>query len=445
VTAVTPIRTTRTGGRAASTRHIPPTLALAVGKPTADAPEDWEWLPLSDLAQLESGHTPSRRHPEYWGGDVPWISITDAKRCHGSVIHDTAESTNALGIANSSARLIPAGAVCLSRTASVGYVVITGRPMATSQDFVNWVCGDRLVPEFLQYLLLAEGNDLLRFSSGAVHKTIYFPEVKAFHVCVPSVAEQHRIVAILDEAFEAIGTAKANTERNLRNANEIFDSYLATVFSARHVGWSDRQLQELCQRITVGHVGSMATRYTADGIPFLRSQNIRPFSVSTENLVFIDEEFHFTLNKSSLQAGDVAIVRTGYPGTAAVIPRSLGPANCSDLVIVRPGPDIDANFLCAFFNSAFGKSMVNGKVVGAAQKHFNVGAAKEVMLHLPPLAEQKAIVARADELRERINRLEGLEACKLAALDELKRSLLHQAFTGQLTSKSTDRQLAEAA
>jgi type I restriction enzyme S subunit len=114
----------------------------------------------------------------------------------------------------------------------------------------------------------------------------------------------------------------------------------------------------------------MANLYKPAGIPFLRSQNIRPFSVSMQNMVFIDEAFHAALAKSSLQAGDVAIVRTGYPGTAAVIPDSLGVANCSDLVIVRPGPEIDAHFLTAFFNSSFGKSMVSGKVVGAAQKHF---------------------------------------------------------------------------
>jgi type I restriction enzyme S subunit len=151
-----------------------------------------------------------------------------------------------------------------------------------------------------------------------------------------------------------------------------------------------------------------------------------------ENLVFIDKEFHAILGKSSLQAGDVAIVRTGYPGTAAVIPEYLGVANCSDLVIVRPGPEIDAHFLTAFFNSTFGKNMVSGKVVGAAQKHFNIGAAKDVVLHLPPLSKQQSIVAAADNLRDETDRLEALYTRKLAALDELKKSLLHHAFTGQL-------------
>ena len=85
------IMATKTGGRAAATRHIAPRLALAVGKPSLAPPTDWQWRPLADLARLESGHTPSRRHPEYWGGDVPWISIPDAKVHHGGVIANTAE------------------------------------------------------------------------------------------------------------------------------------------------------------------------------------------------------------------------------------------------------------------------------------------------------------------------------------------------------------------
>jgi type I restriction enzyme S subunit len=101
-------------------------------------------------------------------------------------------------------------------------------------------------------------------------------------------------------------------------------------------------------------------------------------------------------------------------------------------VIVRPTKEVNPHFLAAFFNSAFGKQLVLGKIVGAAQKHFNVTAAKEVMLHLPPVAEQLKIIRMVDDLREETQRLESLYQRKLAALDALKQSLLHQAFSGQL-------------
>src|SRR5207247_523993 len=143
---------------------------------------------------LETGHSPRRKKPEYWVGDIPWIGIKDATENYGRVIMDTYQHTNELGIANSSARVLPENTVCLSRTASVGYVIVTGSPMATSQDFVNWVCSDRLNPHFLKYVLLAEQDALHMFSVGSVHQTIYFTEAKAFHVCMPDRREQDAIV-----------------------------------------------------------------------------------------------------------------------------------------------------------------------------------------------------------------------------------------------------------
>jgi hypothetical protein len=214
-------RVTETGGRDATTRHIPPKLALAVGMPATPAPKGWQWAALTSLARLESGHTPSRRHPEYWGGHIPWIGIGDAKANDARRIEDTQEKTNDLGIENSSARVLPEDTVCLSRTASVGYVVVMGRPMATSQDFVNWICTKNLHHDFLKYLFIAEGDGLLRFASGAVHQTIYFPEVKAFHICYPPLSEQERIVGILDEALSGIASAKRYVEEDFNKIIEI--------------------------------------------------------------------------------------------------------------------------------------------------------------------------------------------------------------------------------
>lgn len=226
-------KATATGGRGATTRHIPPTLALAVGLPACPAPPGWRWRALDELARMESGHTPSRRHPEYWGGTIPWISIRDAKANHGREIHDTLEKTNELGVANSSARVLPAGTVCLSRTASVGYVVVTSKPMATSQDFVNWVCGEELEPRFLQYLLIAEGHDLLRFASGAVHQTIYFPEAKAFYVCVPSRSEQIRIVDQLSDLNTEAQRLESIYQRKIAALDELKQSLLHQAFSGQ--------------------------------------------------------------------------------------------------------------------------------------------------------------------------------------------------------------------
>lgn len=227
------VNVTKTGGRDATLRHIPGRFALAVGMPKTPPRKGWRWTSLTDLARLESGHTPSRRHPEYWGGSIPWIGIQDARECHGRQIDDTFQHTNALGISNSSARVLPAKTVCLSRTASVGYVVVMGRPMATSQDFVNWVCSNQLKSDFLKYIFLAEGRDLLRFASGAVHQTIYFPEAKAFHVCHPGLAEQARIIAQLDSLREETQRLESLYQQKLAALEALKKSMLHHAFSGQ--------------------------------------------------------------------------------------------------------------------------------------------------------------------------------------------------------------------
>lgn len=285
-------------------------------------------------------------------------------------------------------------------------------------------------PRFVYHLL---GHfDLSRFASGAGVPTLNRNFVHDEPVLVPPLAEQQRIVGVLDEAMAGIATARAHAETNLQNARALFESHLHAVFTQRGPGWADRKLSSICREITVGYVGPMAKEYTESGVTFLRSQNIRPFRVSLENALFISREFDTKIAKSRLRPGDVAVVRTGYPGTAAVIPESLPESNCADLVIVRPGHEIEPQYLAAFFNSAYGKEHVAGKVVGAAQKHFNVGAAKETVLHLPPLSEQRAMIAKFDALSAETQRLAALYERKLAALEELKKSLLHQAFAGEL-------------
>lgn len=188
---------TVTGGRPATSGVIPGRWALSVGKPQKKPAPSFQWIRLSDIARLESGHTPSRRMQTYWDGDVPWIGIRDATTNHGRILYETSESVTDEGIAHSSARKLPEGTVCLSRTASVGYVVTMGKEMATSQDFVNWVCGPRLRSRYLHYILVAEQESVRRFAHGSVHPTVYYPEVKAFHVCIPEPSEQDAILAVL--------------------------------------------------------------------------------------------------------------------------------------------------------------------------------------------------------------------------------------------------------
>lgn len=138
--------------------------------------------------------------------------------------------------------------------------------------------------------------------------------------------------------------------------------------------WPVVELGRVVEDVTVGHVGPMASEYVPSGVPFLRSQNVLPFRLDLADVKFVARRFHEQLRKSALSPGDVVIVRTGKPGAAAVVPATLPEANCADLVVVRPGPKINPNWLAYYINVAAGH-FVSSRLVGAAQQHFNVGSA----------------------------------------------------------------------
>jgi type I restriction enzyme, S subunit len=197
------------------------------------APKGWSWKKLTSIARLESGHTPSRYHAEWWGGTIPWLALPDIRLLDGKVAFETLEYTNELGIANSSARILPGGTVCLSRTASVGFVTILGREMATSQDFVNWVCGPEIDFYFLMYLFLASRDYFRSISSGAIHKTVYMPTAKALEVCVPSIDEQKRIVNHLKRKLSSSEVLVVSLESQLAEINRLPASLLREAFAGQ--------------------------------------------------------------------------------------------------------------------------------------------------------------------------------------------------------------------
>jgi type I restriction enzyme S subunit len=206
---------------------------LSVGRDEAPAPEGWRWHSLLDLARLATGHTPSRRCPEYWAdGDIPWLALPDIRALDCRVATETSEKTNALGIANSSARVLPPGTVALSRTASVGFVTIFGCEMATSQDFVNWVCGPELHAPFLLWLLRTSRAFIKGVSTGAVHQTVYMDVVERFRVCLPDLPAQQKVAARLDEAFRLIQQLQSAHEAQLEALDKLPGAYLREAFGS---------------------------------------------------------------------------------------------------------------------------------------------------------------------------------------------------------------------
>lgn len=163
-------------------------------------PVDWRYTRLTEVARLESGHTPSRRKPSYWSGDISWVSLHDTESLDGNEITQTAQTISAEGLKNSSARILPKGTVIFSRTATVGKATVIGREMATSQDFANYICGPDVHNHFLVYLFRHMAPEWKKLMAGSIHNTVYMPAFRSLRVVLPPRTEQQAIAEALSDA-----------------------------------------------------------------------------------------------------------------------------------------------------------------------------------------------------------------------------------------------------
>ena len=200
-----------------------------------DVPAHWSVENIRRQAQMRTGHTPSRSVPEFWEEcDVPWMTLADVWQLRPGRIEyvsETDEMVSRLGIANSAAELLPSGTVMLSRTASVGFSGIMSQPMATSQDFWNWVCRPTMLPEYLLYTFRAMHQEFEALRRGSTHQTIYKPVAAGFIVPVPPLSEQREIVSRIRRSLQAMdemSDAATEVVRLLRERREALISAAVT-------------------------------------------------------------------------------------------------------------------------------------------------------------------------------------------------------------------------
>lgn len=271
--------------------------------------------------------------------------------------------------------------------------------------------------------------DLSRYVSGLTVPKLNQGSLREIPIPVPALSEQRRIVAILDEAFEGIATAKAHAEKNLRNAREVFDTYLAITFAGAGVGWS------------VGPVGAVAdcclgkmldkAKNKGDAKPYLRNLNVRWFEfdlTDVQEMRFTPEEYE----RYSVRRGDVVICEGGYPGRAAVweedrpifIQKALHRVRFKDAILGR--------WFLYYLYSQEASGALQQYFTGTGIQHFTGAALSRLPFPLAPSAVTAALVERFDALARSVSNLEAIYQSKVTALEELKKSLLHQAFSGQL-------------
>lgn len=402
----------------------------------------WQTRTLGDVCEIVNGGTPKTGTPEFWNGEYRWITPAEMGRRASPFVSETARTLTAAGLENSSARLIPPNSVILSSRAPIGHLVINKQPMAFNQGCKGLIPTDGIQTKFLYYYLFSIRERLDSLGTGATFRELSVGKLKCVEISAPSENEQRRIVGILDEAFAGVATAKANAEKNLQNARALFESQLESVFSQS--GWTERSVGALVAEGSLtkpfdgnhGEIHPKQSDYTESGVPFIMACDLKDGSVDTEHCKFISRKSAASLRVGFAKDGDVLISHKGTIGRSAILSTKDEHVMLTPQVTayrVKDRSKLFNRFIRFYFMSAmFQREMVDAAKDGSTRAY--VGITKQLLLHFrfPELTEQQKIVRQLDILALETGRLDSTYQQKFMALEALKKSLLHQAFTGNL-------------
>lgn len=316
----------------------------------------------------------------------------------------------------------------------------TGERMITAVDCTILRFNPQVIPEFFNYY--SQSGDYISSvdakTRGTTRKRISRSMLGQTPIPLPPLPEQHRIVAILDKAFEGIATAKANAEKSLKNARAVFESHLNAVFSQGGEGWVEAPLGTVTTKIGSGAtpLGGEAS-YQLQGIALVRSLNVHDSGFRHERLAFINELQASKLANAEVCSGDVLFNITGASVTrCCVVPAGILPARVNQHVsILRPAVEVLVpEFLHYLLTSRPYKNRLleTAEDGGSTRQAITQTQLRAFTIAIPMPNVQRHVVEDLRAIESEAKHLESLYQQKLVALDNLKQSLLHQAFSGVL-------------
>ena len=293
----------------------------------------------------------------------------------------------------------------------------------TDSRFINyWLKSSQMKSQ------LEEGN-------GATVDTLTISKVKNLDITLPPLPEQKRIVAILDEAFEGIDAAIANTQKNLSNARELFDSYLNDVFINKGEGCSWQSLGDICELIDSLH---KTPKYVEDGgYPMIRVTDIKNGSLNLAGAKRVSKDVFDEFSKRHKpNIGDIVLSRVGTYGVPALVTSHEQFCLGQNTVFIVPSSSINSKMLLNFLRCPASIRQIDELVEGTTQPTISLKNIKRIQIPVLSKKDQEKIVFVIEALSAKTNDLESNYQQKLEALNQLKQSLLAKAFSGELTADS---------
>ncbi len=405
--------------------------------------QGWETKQLKEIGITQTGTTPKTSEKENYGDFIPFIKPADVNFSGSGDIRYDNDGLSETGLEKG--RKMASGSilmVCIGAT--IGKVGFAEMDVSCNQQLNSLTVKKEFDPKFIYYAMtsIKFQDKVLLEGKGSQATLPIINKSKWENLTISyskSLPEQQRIVSILDQAFAALAKAKANAEQNLKNARELFESYLQGVFEKKGEDWEEKTLGEVCEKIQDGAHHSPKDLYPErkEGLfPYITSKNIRNSYMDLSKMYFVDENFHMSIYpRCKPEIGDVLLTKDGA-NTGNITLNTLDEpfSLLSSVCLIKTNRDkLQPEFLKYYIQSPMGFKSITGKMTGAAIKRIILKAIKSAKIPLPTLRTQKTLVIKLDALSAETKRLEAIYQQKIADLEELKKSILQKAFNGELS------------
>jgi len=353
----------------------------------------WTETTLGEVADVIGGGTPSTTKPEYWGGEIVWLTPTEVVPRDGQLILDSERRITDEGLKNSGAQLLPVGSVILTSRASVGFVGIAGVEMCTNQGFQSLVPGDSVLAKFLMYWIQSNRAEFESRAAGSTFKEISKSNVKSIAVFLPPLSEQRRIVDVVSSVDSYIDALRqqADVARDARNA------VLHELLSAGGDDWTETTLGEIGQTglFVDGDWVESKDQDPAGEFRLLQLADVGDGVFLDKSNRWMNSEQFSRLRCTFLHPRDILIARMPNPiARACVLPSGLPTcATVVDVAILRCGEGFVPEFVALVINDSAFRARAQSLLIGTTRQRISRSNLAKIVLVVPSVAEQERIVA----------------------------------------------------
>ena len=377
---------------------------------------------LGDVCTIVSGTTPKSSCPEYWDGDINWVTPAELDD-ESDVIYESQRKITKQAVIDSSLKPFPAGTVLLSSRAPIGKVAIAGTDMYCNQGFKNLICSDAIYNRYLYHFLKSKTEYLNSLGRGATFKEISKGIVEEIEIPLPPPEEQRRIAALLDKVSDLIAKRRAQLDK----LDLLVKAQFVEMFgdpASNEKSWPNVALGDIAE-IRIGPFGSLLHKedYITGGHALVNPSHIINGQICVDENLTISDEKYDELSAYQLEVDDIVLGRRGEMGRCAVV-HQKGLLCGTGSIIIRPNALMKPYFLQNIISNPAYKKIIEDKAVGVTMMNLNVPIVSELKVPLLPVYLQEQFI----DFMQRVDKSKLTIQQSLDRLETLKKALMQQYF-----------------